>query len=134
MTDAAQAGVGTIGWIDLTIDQAPAIRDFYQQVVGWEATPVEMGDYSDFAMTPPAAATAVAGICHARGENKGLPPQWLIYIIVADLASSIQRCEQLGGKLLVGPRSAGADRYCVIQDPAGAVAGLYERGGQPDSR
>jgi predicted enzyme related to lactoylglutathione lyase len=86
-----------------------------------------MGDYDDFCMQPPGDAQPVAGICHAKGENVGLPPVWLIYITVDDLDLSIRRCQQLHGKVLraatvMGPRG----RFCVIEDPAAAVCALYE--------
>ncbi|MFB3107254.1 MAG: hypothetical protein ACE1ZA_20350, partial [Pseudomonadales bacterium] len=42
----------------------------------------------------------VAGICHARGSNANLPPQWLIYINVADVDKSVQRCVEMGGSPL----------------------------------
>ena len=51
-----QPAVGRIGWIDLTVPDALAIRDFYQAVVGWRAEPVEMGDYSDYSMLPPGSS------------------------------------------------------------------------------
>jgi diazepam-binding inhibitor (GABA receptor modulating acyl-CoA-binding protein) len=44
---------GQIGWIDLTVPDAPALRDFYQGVTGWTPSPVEMGGYQDFCMHPP---------------------------------------------------------------------------------
>jgi predicted enzyme related to lactoylglutathione lyase len=66
----------------------------------------------------------VGGICHARGSNSNLPPQWLIYVQVEDVARSAERCVELGGTVLDGPRSLGESRFCVIQDPAGAVMGL----------
>ena len=70
---------------------------------------------------------SVAGICHARGENASLPPAWLVYIVVADLDESMRRTTARGGKVLVPPKSMGAEaRFCVIEDPAGAVAALYE--------
>ncbi len=52
----------------------------------------------------------------------------MIYIVVADLDDSIEACRRRGGELVAGPRRTGGDRYCVIRDPAGAVAALYERG------
>ena len=61
---------------------------------------VKMGDYNDFCMHPPGDAQPVAGICHAKGENMGLPTVWLIYITVDDLDLGIRRCQELGGKLL----------------------------------
>src|ERR1019366_80473 len=120
------ANGGTIAWVDLTVPDAPAIRDFYQAVTGWSASEVPMGDYSDFSLAPGPDAAPVAGICHARGVNAELPAQWLVYIIVADLDVSIARCLERGGEVLVGPKSLGGDnRYCVIRDPAGAVAALF---------
>jgi predicted enzyme related to lactoylglutathione lyase len=92
---------GEIGWVDLTVPDAVAVRDFYMQVTGWTASPVDMGGYADFNMTPPGAAVPVAGICHARGENRDLPPVWLIYITVADIEESVRQCEARGGKLLL---------------------------------
>lgn len=118
---------GQIGWIDLTVPNAEAVRDFYQSVTGWSPSPVDMGGYQDFCMTPTGAAEPVAGICHARGGNAGLPPVWLVYITVADLEESIARCQALGGKILRPSQSIGPNaRFCVIQDPAGAIAALYE--------
>src|SRR5947209_17949788 len=83
--------VGTIGWIDLTVHNAVEVRDFYQAVAGWAVTEVPMGEYSDYCMLPAADAAAIAGICHARGPNVGMPAQWLIYITVADLDVSVAR-------------------------------------------
>jgi predicted enzyme related to lactoylglutathione lyase len=86
-----------------------------------------MGDYEDFCMNVPAGGETVAGICHARGANASLPPVWLIYITVADLNESLRQCEAAGGKVLAPVREyAGQGRYAIIQDPAGAVAGLYQ--------
>ncbi len=116
---------GQIGWMDLTVPDAEGVREFYQQVTGWSPTPVEMGDYNDYCMNTPAGQT-VAGICHARGGNADLPPVWLVYIVVADLDESLRQCEARGGKVLRAPKSFGTDRFCVIQDPAGAIAALYE--------
>jgi predicted enzyme related to lactoylglutathione lyase len=93
---------GQIGWVDLTVADAPALRDFYARVTGWTPSPVEMGDYQDFSMSA-ADGRVVAGICHARGENAGLPPVWLVYITVADPDESLRRCVEGGGAVRVAP-------------------------------
>ena len=127
MADAHKPEPGRIGWIDLTVSDAGALRDFYRRVTGWTASPVNMGGYDDFCMHPPGAAEPVAGICHARAANADLPPVWLIYITVADLDEAIQRCMENGGKLRRPAESMGSmGQFCVIEDPAGAVAALYE--------
>jgi len=64
---------GVIFWRDLTVPNAEQVRDFYSQVVGWRAEPLEIGDYADFIMTAPGADQPTAGLCHARGVNADLP-------------------------------------------------------------
>ena len=118
--------VGSIVWIDLTVDNADETRDFYQQVVGWDQAPVEMSGYNDFNMLMQGTDKPMAGICNARGTNANLPSKWLIYIVVADLEESVKQCIRLGGKVLVKPKELGGSRFSVIQDPAGAVSALYQ--------
>jgi predicted enzyme related to lactoylglutathione lyase len=121
----ASNGIGAICWMDLTVPQADRIAEFYQQVVGWTSTPFDMGDYRDYCVNAPGSGQAVAGVCHARGVNADLPPQWLIYIVVADVDQSVAVCQKLGGEVVAGPREMdGQGRFCVIRDPAGAVAAL----------
>jgi uncharacterized protein len=122
---------GSIGWHDLTVTDAPRIRDFYQEVVGWTAQPLDVGGYDDFLMFAPSVETPAAGICHARGVNAALPPVWLIYFVVADLDASVDACLRRGGEVIAAERRSPDGRYCVIRDPAGAVAALYERAAAP---
>lgn len=119
-----QAQVGQIVWRDLTVKDAKQVQDFYSKVVGWRSEPLSMGDYDDFIMNAPGDGETVAGICHARGGNANVPPQWLMYIQVENVDASAKRCAELGGKVIDGPRAMGEHQFCVIQDPAGAVAAL----------
>jgi len=123
---AEKVDVGKIGWIDITVDDAGGLRDFYAKVVGWNPEDISMGEYSDFNMTMPASGDPAAGICHARGGNADLPSCWLIYIVVEDAAQSARICADNGGKVLVQPKSMGGGSFCVIEDPSGAVAALYQ--------
>ena len=121
--------IGTVGWLDLTVPDAPAIRDFYARVVGWTITPLSMGNYDDFVMNASGTGAPTAGICHAQGRNAGLPTAWLMYITVADLDASLVECEAAGGRLIAPPRNAGGTaRFAVIEDPAGAAVALYDTG------
>jgi hypothetical protein len=60
-------GPGAIAWVDLTVPDAEAIRDFYSQVVAWKSEGVDMGGYKDFNMLagkaerPSAASVMRAG-------------------------------------------------------------------------
>lgn len=120
----APAITGAVEWCDLTVPDAEGLSNFYCDVVGWGKSPVSMGDYDDYSINLPASGDTIAGICHARGSNEKLPPQWLMYVRVEDVAISANRCVELGGKVLDGPREMGGSNFCVIRDPAGAVLAL----------
>lgn len=64
----------------------------------------------------------MAGICHARGVNAGLPSVWMIYLPVGDLAESLHRVEEDGGKVV--RTMQGEHTYAAIQDPVGAYLAL----------
>ena len=117
---------GQLGWIDLTVPDAPAVRDFYSAVIGWDAHPVDLGGYADFTMMPSGGSEPAAGICHARGENAHLPPVWIPYFIVENLSRSLASCADRGGTPIGEVRTMGDSRYAVVRDPAGAVCALYQ--------
>ena len=65
--------------------------------------------------TPPGANTA------------GIPPVWMIYIVVADLDASLAQCRARGGEVVGEPREmGGVGRFAFIRDPAGAPCALFE--------
>lgn len=118
--------VGEIFSAELTIDNADELRDFYAAVLGWTSQDLSMGSYDDYVMLRD-GETPVAGICHARGENTGIPPQWLINVTVADLDRSLAECISRGGEQVTAVRGEpGQWRHVVIRDPAGAVMALLE--------
>jgi predicted enzyme related to lactoylglutathione lyase len=126
----APARVGCISWIDLTVSDAPATRDFYRHVIGWSVLDVEMKAeserYADYSMFGD-DGNAAAGVCHARGMNTGLPPVWMIYLPVGDLAESLRRVRDGGGKVIRAPRGTNGEyAYAAIQDPVGACLALVQ--------
>ena len=122
-----RAAIGSVGWFDLTVEDADAVRQFYQDVVGWTSSGFDMGGYDDFCMNEPETGKTVAGICHARGSNEGLPAQWIMYVTVRDVEASAERCRAAGGEVLTEIRDMGGHgRTCLIRDPAGAVAALFQ--------
>lgn len=130
--DASQdaAFVGRIAWMDLTVADADATRDFYCQVVGWSVHDIEMQDgterYFDYGMLGE-DGTPRAGVCHARGVNAGLPPVWTIYLAVSDLAESIRRVEAEGGAVVkTTPGEDGELAYAAIRDAVGVHLALLQ--------
>lgn len=122
--------VGHIAWLDITVADAEATRDFYREVVGWTVEDIAMDDdgeaYADYSMVGE-EGTMGAGVCHARGAIAGLPPVWIVYLPVGDLAESLRRVALEGGEVVwTMPGEDGAVAYAIIQDPAGAHLGLLQ--------
>lgn len=123
-----EAKAGRIAWLDLTVPDASATRDFYRKVIDWSVQDLAMKEgsesYADYCMLG-ADGKAAAGICHARGVNVGQPPTWMIYLPVGDLAESLRRVPEEGGTVVKAARgSDGEWAYAVIQDPVGAHVAL----------
>ncbi|MQA00852.1 MAG: VOC family protein [Dehalococcoidia bacterium] len=123
--------VGRISWLDLTIADASATRDFYRQVVEWSVQDVDMEDrgepYFDYNMLGE-DGTPQAGICSARGANAGLPRVWMIYLPVGDLAESLRRVGEEGGSVVKAMQGEdGEDVYAAVRDAVGAYLALVQR-------
>ncbi|CAN5675277.1 VOC family protein [soil metagenome] len=122
--------VGRIAWLDLTVPDADTLRDFYREVVGWSIHEVEMTDegeaYADYAMLAEDGSPA-GGVCHARGKNLGMPPVWLLYLTVGDLAESVRRVPEEGGSVVKGVLGKDGElMYAAIRDPVGAFVALMQ--------
>jgi len=121
-------GAGRISWLDLTVAEASATRDFYRDVIGWSVQDVDMADsdghYADYALLS-SDGTAVAGIRHARGVNRDVPPVWLIHLPVGDLGDSIEVVQGEGGEVVESRKGGGDDyEYALVRDPVGAYLAL----------
>jgi len=126
--EASQIREGRISWLNLTVFNAPATRDFYREVIDWTVQEVEMEDatehYVDFNMAT-GNGNPSAGICHARGVNVGLPPFWMIHLSVGDIDESVRRVREEGGKIInTKQNDDGQYRSVVVEDPVGVFFAL----------
>jgi predicted enzyme related to lactoylglutathione lyase len=120
------AKIGEMAWLDLSIKNAEQVKKFYQDVIGWKAEATSMGDYNDYTMMT-SSGTAVGGVCHATGVNSDLPPAWLPYFLVEDIALSVAQVIENGGDVVTEIKTMGDDKYAVIKDPAGAACAIYQK-------
>ena len=62
------------------------------------------------------------GLMQIPATAEGCPPHWGIYVTVDDVDTTAEQAVSLGGRLLVAPQDIPkVGRFCVIQDPQGAV-------------
>lgn len=113
--------VGSIAWLTLTVSDVLPTRDFYQQVVGWSATPADVE--GGFEMQRPDGVSS-AEICHARSDKEGIPPVWILSLPVDDFEESLRRVREGGGEVV---KESTDGRYAVIRDPVGVCLALQAR-------
>lgn len=116
---------GAFSWSELTTTDPKAAAAFYSGLFGWvfKDMGAAMGDYHVGSV----GDTMVCGVMSAPPGAPPMPPAWGCYVTVTDLAASVARCGQLGGKVLVPPMDVPTvGRMAVIQDPQGATLSLMQ--------
>jgi len=115
---AQPRGVGHISWLTLVVSDVWTTCRFYEQVVGWSTASADID--GGFEMRRPDGVSA-AGICHAGGDDAGIPPVWILSLPVDDFAESLRRVREGGGEIIKGSTDAG---HAVIRDPVGVYIAL----------
>lgn len=100
---------------------------FYSELFGWEFTDddsEETGFYSNAMVNGQPAA----GIGQVPPEA-GMPPVWTTNLATDDAAATVDKATTAGGQVLV-PATSVEDfgTFAVLQDPTGAVFGLWQSG------
>ncbi|MEW6765760.1 MAG: VOC family protein [Pseudomonadota bacterium] len=111
---------GAFSWTELMTTDVEAATQFYSRLFGWETEEMSMPDMTYTVVK--AGGNGVGGIMPMPADAEGTPPMWGSYVTVDDVDATARTAESLGGKILVPPRDIPeVGRFCVIQDPQGAV-------------
>ncbi len=111
---------GAFSWCELMTTDVEAAKVFYTKLFGWASEAMSMPDMTYTAVK--AGGKEIGGIMTIPKEAKGTPPMWGAYVTVDDVDLTARTAEQLGAKILVPPTDIpNVGRFCVIQDPQGAV-------------
>jgi predicted enzyme related to lactoylglutathione lyase len=115
---------GTPIWVDMSSSDADASERFYTSLFGWTADEanVEFGGYRQLRQD----GKSVAGL---GGQMAPGPVVWTTYMKVDDAAATTEKAKAAGGTALVEPMEIGPEgSMAIIQDPGGAVFGLWQPG------
>jgi uncharacterized protein len=125
-----ELGEGVFVWDELHTSDPAAAKSFYGEVIGWTARDEDMGGMT-YTIFQNRSGTDVAG-CMQLMEGMQAPPHWLVYIGTDDVDKTTARAKELGATVHVEPTDIpSVGRFSVLQDPAGAVFGLFK--GTPQS-
>jgi predicted enzyme related to lactoylglutathione lyase len=112
-------------WINLRTRDVEAARTFYSALFGWQTRPVDSG--GAFKHLFESDGNEIAGLAEITQWEASTPPHWLAFVDVDDLDARVGEAQELGGKILWGPQHVESrGRFVVLQDPTGAVFGLWE--------
>jgi predicted enzyme related to lactoylglutathione lyase len=113
-------------WIDLTSTDIDRARDFYGQLLGWQAEPgsAEFGGYFMFTHD----GVPVAGGMPAPAGTPGTD-QWNVYLNVPDAAATLTAAQHHGASVVVEAMPvADLGTMGMLVDPAGAPTGIWQAG------
>ncbi|MFV2072974.1 MAG: VOC family protein [Thermoanaerobaculales bacterium] len=120
-------GPGAWVWAELWTDDVDAAAKFYADVIGYRQSQVERrGEkYRVFE----SGDERRTGLVKIPAELEKLRPGWAPYVGVNDLATTIARVRDLGGRVIFATEDnpvRGA--VALIADPAGAALFIYQIG------
>lgn len=126
------AAAGRLGWIDVTTFDLTASAPFFERLFGWEREELELPQAPGYSFLR-GGGEVVAGIDPVPVE-KG-PPQWTVFVLVADCARALAAIEQHAGGIALAPEPV-LDQGTIAlgRDPAGAGFGLWQAGAMVPAR
>lgn len=130
MTVTAAHAPGTFCWLDLATHDNEGAKAFYSALFGWEIDDTKYGERPDEVYTMFKLGGRDVAASYTMDEaqrSMGVPPAWLQYVSVEDVAESAARAKELGATLLAEPFEVqGYGKMALINDPAGALLALWQ--------
>jgi predicted enzyme related to lactoylglutathione lyase len=100
------------------------LTQFYSQLFGWTTNDISEMNYT---MVETGGDGGINGGIGTTPE--GAPGGATFYVGSDDVAGSLQRAEELGGRRVAGPMDMpDGHKWALLADPEGHVVGLYGRG------
>lgn len=126
-------GHGWWMWAELWTNDVDDAISFYRNVVGVDHGSTDRGgeEYHYFTSLDEPRA----GIIKIPPELDRLEPGWAPYVAVSDLASTLAKVKELGGRVIFGETEHPADAsVALIMDPSGAALFIYQIGSHGEAQ
>ncbi|WP_019631178.1 VOC family protein [Actinomadura atramentaria] len=113
----------SVAWFEIGTDRPAETRRFFGELFDWTFAVGEDGELAYQEITAPGATAPSGGIFPSGGK---FPDYAVFYVLVRDVAETVARAEELGGKVIV-PRTE-TERGLVfahLADAAGHHFGVF---------
>ena len=119
-------------WHELMSLDPEKAREFYQEIVGLKASPLNGGSFPYTVWLQD--GEPVGGLVPPQGDQKGWPsgstPHWVSSFATDEVDQAVKKAQKLGGQVLVPPTDIPQfGRAAVLKDPEGAVFGIFQKRG-----
>jgi predicted enzyme related to lactoylglutathione lyase len=126
MPEMTSYRAGSFCWADLATNDTQGAKSFYAGLFGWESLdmPTDAGiPYTMFL----AHGRQVCALYSMGPDQDDARPHWQSYVAVEDADRTAAVVSDCGGNILMPPMDVmDAGRMSMIQDPTGAVLGLWQ--------
>lgn len=122
--------LGSFIWCELMTTDLAGAESFYSKVVGWKPEPFAPDGSYIVLNKPEGSGAGGMMLLPEAAKQMGAQPHWLMYVGTPSVDDTAIRIAQLGGRVLKQPTDIPhTGRFAVVQDPTGAMFGIY----QPDA-
>ena len=98
-------------------------KDFYATLFGWQLEDVPMPDGGTYTMIKVGEGT---GGGMMKAPDPSIPPHWMAYVGVDDIAASTDKARSLGATIHKEVTDIGPGKLSIITDPTGATLALWQ--------
>ena len=119
---------GSFCWFELATTDQAAAKSFYETLFGWTSADMPIGPAGLYTIFKHDGRDAAAGYTLPDEQRAmGIPPNWLVYVLVENADEAAARAASLGGNVGVAPFDVMEQgRMAVIEDPTGARFAIWQ--------
>ena len=120
---------GEFCWNELITSDTAGAKDFYGQLFGWASEDMDMGDKTYTMFRAPGAPEGPEGMTAGMIESPmpEMPPLWLSYVIVEDVAATLDKAVSLGATVVKETTDIPMGTFAVFTDPQGATFAIWKK-------
>jgi predicted enzyme related to lactoylglutathione lyase len=114
----------SIGWFEIGTDQPGKVKEFYAELFGWQFelnTNLPGVRYHEVVTTP--GQQSSGGVFESDGK---FPDYAIFYVLVPDVAKTLQRAGELGAEVVMQPvTDAAGITFGRLRDSSGHHFGVF---------
>lgn len=126
-SEATEPTPGQFIWVELMSRDWGQAKQFYSELLGWQAQEMPMPDGSVYTVFQTGNGNAAGGMAMPADVPAEVPSNWTGYLSVADLDQALEAVTAAGGQIMMPPMEIeNVGRFAHILDTAGAVVALMK--------